>query len=339
MGLFSDTIRDARRPLASDVVRRAIADEPEPAPAEDAGDDSGMHTVFRFQKAESPVMPDVFREASSRPVGEKNPLPAVDPLPAGTELFGPSASSLSVKDEQRNSDLVTGQESSRSPGKITAANALSGAESLQSVVLPGPSASGSQRESHQSKIPEGSQIPASPRGNASWSQPSGRGAPSETSLLAAGGQSSPAPRGFANRPQPATLAPAVGQAAGGANWPPPVGAAAPATATAAAPIALDLADPTDLTPPAAATHSHAAPRSAPPLAHAGATAATRTRAAPPPGDGLSARPAAGRAAPADREPRLVIGRIDVVVLAAPAASAAVPPADRGFASRNYLKRL
>jgi hypothetical protein len=44
---------------------------------------------------------------------------------------------------------------------------------------------------------------------------------------------------------------------------------------------------------------------------------------------------------ASAEPHLVIGRIDVVVLAAPAPVPASAPGapDRGFLSRNYLKRL
>jgi hypothetical protein len=39
-------------------------------------------------------------------------------------------------------------------------------------------------------------------------------------------------------------------------------------------------------------------------------------------------------------PKLVIGRIDVTVLATPAPAQAKPSRpERGFASRNYLKRL
>jgi hypothetical protein len=61
--------------------------------------------------------------------------------------------------------------------------------------------------------------------------------------------------------------------------------------------------------------------------------------------GMAARhdagPRSGAGNPAAAQPGLVIGRIDVVVVAAPAALPAQAPApgERGFLSRNYLKRL
>ena len=83
MGLFSDTLHDARRPLAGGWLRRSPDEAAMSAPdqdiAQDDMPDSGMQTVFRFQKAESPVSkPGGFREASSRSGAGITRIPAGD---------------------------------------------------------------------------------------------------------------------------------------------------------------------------------------------------------------------------------------------------------------------
>ncbi|NTV97146.1 MAG: hypothetical protein HGA75_17315, partial [Thiobacillus sp.] len=188
MGLFGDTLRDARRPLAGAWVRRS-ADEAEALP--DEVPDTGMQTVFRFQKGDVPaVMPVAAREASPRPVAGSPVVPAADPLSVGAEVgtSEPLAKhvngnvGISVFPEvSRTSELATGQVIHASPGKITAANAKSESGAYQSEVSPERLETEPYREPHQSNIPEGSERSVSENGETFESRPSGRGAsPSET---------------------------------------------------------------------------------------------------------------------------------------------------------------
>ena len=318
MGLFSDTIHDARRPIAGGWVRRAAADEGEPSlPEEDfaqEGMPSGMQTVFRFQK-EGQGLP---REASFQFGGGSNRLPAGDPLSAGTEVERPEppatnvqVTDISVKGDNRRSELATGQVIHGSPGKVAAANVKSESKTHQSEGLPGPIEAEWVRETHQSNTPEGGERLVSVRGETFLSRPPGRGAPSEPSSAV-----STPPRDTGSGVQPAQ---------GAANAVAVAMAALPDTAAA-------IADRT----PSRAREFAAPPREALPAtaAYASALPPRRGRAA------FAAAPDPQRAAEAG-QPSLVIGRIDVVVVANAAPPQPQPAAhsDRGFLSRNYLKRL
>lgn len=321
MGLFGDTIRDARRPMPAATVRRAVDDGPEVELPDDdvAAPPSGMQTVFRFNQAAAappPPGPAEFREASFRPGGaEFQTLPAGDPLPAGKERILPATgvrkTDTSVRGDRRGSNLETGQEVSGSPGKVTAANAVHVPDSPQSEVSLGRSAASSHRETRSTEIPEGSEAPAGPRSKTPWRQEAGRGASSEYPSV---GATADQAAGFAARPASATNP--------GAASPGPAIAAPGAPATP-----LPMTERRSVVVPAIADSA------APP----------GRRDGPPP-----ARPASPQAQPsapapdasAEPGPRLVIGRIDVVVLAASSpATHGAAPAERGFLSRNYLKRL
>ena len=193
MGLFDDTIRDARRPLAGAWVWRAAADDEtevdQPMVVDEPADSepSGMQTVFRFQKAGSPAMPGGSREASFQRGAEYNRLPAGDLLPAGAEDESPEPPAvnvtgnrgISVASDSRTSNLETGQEEHASPSKMAVANAgIESATTVQSVVSPDPVGTKPSR-GQQPNIPEGSEQPVSRSGEPYQSGPTGRGAPSE----------------------------------------------------------------------------------------------------------------------------------------------------------------
>jgi hypothetical protein len=321
MGLFNDTLHDARRPLAGGWVRRAPDESEAGAPEEDYTQDStpsGMQTVFRFQKAGQ----NLPREASIRPGVGIARLPVGDPLSAGAEVESPrphatndGETRISVLGDSRESELETGQEIHGSPGKIAAANVVSESKTHQSVVLPGPIETESNHETHRSEIPEGSEQLVSRQRETFQSRPTGRGAPSETSLA-----STPAQPGAAAR---------TGQAAG---------LAFDSVFEHAAPhhYARDGG--------AAIAHIESSPAREP-LSETRASAATRPDRANHAAaqDPRRATELATEFATKPTPPSLIIGRIDVVVVAdaAPPQTQTQPTAraDRGFLSRNYLKRL
>ena len=342
MSLFSDTIRDARRPISGGWVRRAAADEAAPEPMEEElpPESSGMQTVFRFQK-EGQVLP---REASFQFGGGKNRLPAGDPLSAGTEVERPEppatnvqVTGISVQGDNRGSELATGQEEHGSPSKVAAANVKSESKTHQSAGLPGPIEAEWVRE-QQSNTPEGGEQLVSGQSETFLSRPSGRGAPSETSLT----ETSPhritrdLPEGWAEKSVvsadvhdhsevvPSAPVPLMEPLPFGI--PGGEGRRAPATASPGRPVG-----------PAAEAATFAlanTPDSPSPSARGG-----RPLFTPP----TPMTHAASRA-PEPAQPSLVIGRIDVVVVASDAPPQTQPTqpaarAERGFLSRNYLKRL
>jgi len=304
MSLFNDTIHDARRPLAGGWVRRASDESEASTPEEDFAQDStpsGMQTVFRFQKA-GQFLP---REASIQPGAGHSRPPAGDPLSAGAEVESPRSPAtndgetlISVLGDSRESALETGQVIHGSPGKVAAANVVSESKTHQSVVLPGPIETELNRETHRSEIPEGSERLVSRQRETFLSRPTGRGAPSETSLATAVATRAAAPQAARGTRLAAEVAPERDSSAAIANI-----ESRPAREFA---VQESLSD-------------------------------SRARAAAP-----SSRP--GRATELATElapPSLVIGRIDVVVVAdgAPPQPQPTARADRGFLSRNYLKRL
>jgi hypothetical protein len=353
MGLFGDTIRDARRPVTGGWVRRSAMNEIEAAPDEAVAQDSmssGMQTVFRFQK-EGQSLP---REASSQlaggvtrpPAGDQfaggnNRLRADGPLSAGTEVEIPEPSAIHVvnsdvsfKGDKRTGELATGQEEHTRSSKVVAAKVKSESFSLQSVVSPESMESELGHQQHQSGIPEDREQLVSVSSDAFLSRPPGPGAPSETF------------------PSPAAVAPSyptrLPQRPGEA-----MPAATPAQPLESAHAAASALDPR-ASPPPVASLAEAAPATPGELGHAYAREFTPPPAAAPrpsravldPAGSRSDRSAFAATAPAPRhaersEPSLVIGRIDVVVVAnaAPASAPASPRADSGFLSRNYLKRL
>ncbi len=327
MSLFNDTIHDARRPLAGGWVRRASDESEASTPEEDFAQDStpsGMQTVFRFQKA-GQFLP---REASFQPGAGHSRPPVGDPLSAGAEVESPrplatndGETLISVWGDSRESELATGQVIHGSPGKVAAANVVSESKTHQSVVLPGPIETELNRETHRSEIPEGSERLVSRQRETFLSRPTGRGAPSETTLATALGQPGTAARtsqaaGLASEFVSESSAPQSFERDGGA-----------AIANVESSPAREFAARESLSETRA---SAAAPSSRPGRANY-AAAHTLERASE----------LATKLATEPTPPSLIIGRIDVVVVAA-----ATPPqtqptarADRGFLSRNYLKRL
>ncbi|MDD5389858.1 MAG: hypothetical protein PHD37_10960 [Gallionellaceae bacterium] len=316
MSIFNDTIHDARRPLAGGWVRRSLDESEAGAPEESIAQDSmpsGMQTVFRFQKA-GQVMP---REASIQPGAGLSRSPTGDPLSAAAEGESPRPSAtndgetlISVLGDSRVSELATGQVIHGSPGKVAAANVVSESKTHQSVVLPGPIETELNRETHRSEIPEGGERLVSRQSETFQSRPTGRGAPSESSLTTATARLGAAARGtrgaaFAADFEPAPwtaerdggMADSDFEATPAREFPPETRASVAATATR----------------PGRAAHA------ASPGSDRGDS--DRSREANPPG--------------------LIIGRIDVVVVAdaAPVQPQPTARADRGFLSRNYLKRL
>lgn len=320
MSLFHDTLHDAHRPLAGGWVRRAPDESEAGAPEEEYAQDStpsGMQTVFRFQKA-GQFLP---REASTRPGAGLSRPPAGDPLSAGAEVESPrplatndGETLISVLGDSRESELETGQEIHGSPGKIAAANVVSESKTHQSVVLPGPIETESNHETHRSEIPEGGEQLVSGQRETFQSRPTGRGAPSETYLATEPGQP---------------------------------GAAARTTQTAGSvsEYVSEPADPQSFSRDGGAVIAHI--ESSPAREFAAREALSETRAS-----AISRPDRASHAAAQDSRratelatelapPSLIIGRIDVVVVAdaAPSQPHATARVDRGFLSRNYLKRL
>jgi hypothetical protein len=299
-----------------------------------------MQTVFRFQKAESPALPGGLREASYQPGTGYTRLPAGDPLSAGTEDESPKSPAknvagdrgISVKSHSRTSILETGQEEHASPSRMAVANAGFESATVQSVVSSGPVETGSYRE-QQSNIPAGSERPVSRSGETYRSRPTGRGAPSETfstpskALPAIPAEAPPvASRTRSRKPgeaSPSGVQPEAGRPAAGPG-----------------PDPAELLD--------VAEHAAAHRETGQPPATARGTAfpeySPGARPTLPSGRGTPMSPAVRSPAPRAAEPTqpgLVIGRIDVVVVAANAQppSPSGPRTDGGFLSRNYLKRL
>lgn len=334
MGLFSDTIRDAHRPLPTAWLRRspeppvpeAPLEQPE-APLEEA--DSGMHTVFRFQKGEAPAASGGSREASPRSRARTAGALTADPLSTGAEVGTPEPSvrsvsgneGISVVEVNRGSELETGQVEHGSPGKIAAANVKSESNTHTSASLSERVETEPIRETHKSNIPDGSERSVSRNGVTSQSRLSGRGAsPSES-------PSTP------ERKEPSALRPG----------PMPV-SPEPVPRTGAE-------DGSSVVPPAPAARSKS--RGGPDSPPSGSAPPNRVRAPSPPstsaplGGGLrSAPPPAPRLPrerdPAPPQPTLVIGRLEVVVVADTPARSKAPPTptpDGAFLNRNYLRRL
>jgi hypothetical protein len=109
--------------------------------------------------------PGGFREASYRSGSGIARIPAGDPLSAGTEVERPESHATNVNGNEgisvlgvnRVSELETGQVRHGSPGKIAAANVKSESSKHQSEVSSERIEAESYRETHQSKIPEGSE--------------------------------------------------------------------------------------------------------------------------------------------------------------------------------------
>jgi len=320
MGLFDDTIRDARRPLWGGWVRREAADD---EPVLEAGDDeppeqsNGMQTIFRYQKAESR---SGLREASLRSGMESNHLPVDDPSSAGTKDGSPRPpawlsagdSSYSARADGRVGNLATGQAEHIGSSKRAVTDADFESLPARSAVSSVSVESGSLRE-RQSVIQNDSATSESRNGATYVEQQTGRGAPSDTPSAAEGAA-----------PSAATSMAVRGRAAAGRKA---AGAdrvtehtvpAAPRTGRTEA-VADGAAAPSSL------PQHRVAARVIPAMQGDG-------------GRPVRVETAAGAA---DAAPNLVIGRIDVTVLAhePPAPRQSSPAPERGFLSRNYLKRL
>jgi len=340
MGLFQDTIRDAHRPLGGGLLRRAVdaqadvpVEDPEPMAAEEPA--SGMQTIFRFQKEGAPVSMPGPPQASSRPqVGNVRPSSG-DPLSASAEVESPTRIAPGDRDnvipttfDRSNGNLETRQPERLSPGEAAAAHASARSTTYQPVFPSVPEDKVFSRPVLDSAVMSGSELNAR-RGNDSFeSRESGRDAPSESSL------SAPPVAAPASEPAPAVASPGARDrvSSPGAGAPDSLEASLPSADSALSSAAQGVSAAVTGRPRPAPT-SHHVPISSP---------LTRAPlgAHPLPGPGPRPGPL-GRAEPTP-EPRLVIGRIDVVVTATTPPVTA--PADsggnqRGFLSRNYLKRL
>lgn len=320
MGLFDDTIRDARRPLWGGWVRREAADD---EPVREAGDDeppeesNGMQTIFRYQKAESR---SGLREASLRTGMESNHLPADDPSSAGIKDGSPRSpawlsagdSSYSVKADGRVGNLATGQAEHIGSSKRAVTDADFESLPARSAVSSVSVESGSLGERYV--VIRNDSVTSESRNGATYvEQQTGRGAPSDTPSTEAGPKRSAAASAVvhgrdAEERKAEDAAPVAGRTV----------PAATRTDRAGTMVEDGAAVPSVL-------HQQAAAHLAPP-AH---------------GDGRRPARAETTAGAADASPNLVIGRIDVTVVAheppAPRPSSSAP--ERGFLSRNYLKRL
>lgn len=350
MGLFDDTIRDARRPLPATWVRREPLPESE-APEEEVFEPvapSGMTTIFRFQKGgDPPVMGARSREASFR-LGVGENLPAGDPLSVGSEVEKPDFSAkdvngnrdiISVLGDNRGNELATGQVNHGSPGKRTAAEMIAESRTHQSVVVSGPVESDSVHQTHRSALPEGSGRFVSEREETFQSRASGQGAPSD-SFSAPVNPLRPEQPGITVAGQPegagdprSTAIPLPGSADDEGTGGPAQGGGPQADVISSAGRQPNFPE----TDKGQQDETDATQRPDPPLR--GATPAI-------PASRLDGRhvPAAyvPPRASGEEQPHLVIGRIDVVVVSNEQSSTrSVPVArtDTGFVSRNYLKRL
>lgn len=340
MGLFHDTLRDARRPLSTDRggwLRRAAAlpegDTPEEAPIEPpAPPEGGLQTVFRFQKAGAAVAAADLREASHQKADGKPPTG--DPWSAGTEVGTPTGSAMhSVKDEQSESNLATGMTALPRESDVTDARAGSAVHGRRSSWMSGPRSEVSPASTSLSDT-AASPVKSSEHDVSDLSRVPGRGAPSEFNSASEALPDAPT----SAAPVPAQALLAARQQRTRAAW-------AELQQGRSGPLLADRAD--GLGGVDATRGSRVATADADASPQAGAHAAWnvlptgRDRPAEPPSTSVAVPPAARSAAPS-APATLHIGRIDITVQApAPAAPARspAPAADNAYLSRHYLRRL
>ncbi len=336
MSILQETIQDARRPLADGWVWRSVIEE-DSGTTEEGGAADGTQTVFRFQK-EGPARAP---EASFQPSNEGKPSWAADPSPAGGNVDGP----VSPANGAPVTGVITGMESRI--GRQEGDGSPFEVREIRKEIVTGKTVQSPRVLATAETNPFQPDVVSSISGGGdrlvqlgvgSYSrQYTGRGAPSETSPQASAAGS--------DLISPAAVAAAKATGAGTDGIPLTVEAAMRATAGHRH------------EQPAIAESGHPAipdARSAPALFQEENGPVAREPARPARAIGhaqaMPARPSENFRAPAGKvqakspapEPSLVIGRIDVVVVASepkPQAGASVSGGERGFLSRNYLKRL
>jgi hypothetical protein len=360
MGLFHDTLHDARRPVSATWVRRSNEADtegpvgPEEFSVPEEPSPSGMATVFRFQKAgPAASRPSASREASFRADAGRTRIPSGDPLSAAIPVEGPESSATNVNGDEdisarrvnRGSELETGQQEHAGPSKVTAANVNSETKVPRSAQSPESFESVSFRETHKPRIPDGRERTVSQTGEAfPASRPSGRGAsPSDSfadpSAPHPGGEIT-AQRAVSGGTQPLPVASASASAGRGGLTPfGPSGVGSPASPNL--PGTPSFTPPETPANPTGVAMPEAGPSSIPSRPAWGRSSQGGSADGAGPSTSWPAR-SPGR--PAEPAPAgLVIGRIDVVVVSSAPALASAHPApatpDRGFTSRNYLRRL
>jgi len=355
MGLLDETISDARRSLPG-ASRGATGSRLEPAadrgwdaPADEPMEQAApaaMETMFGFQKEEPPAVPAGLREAPCR----LERMPAGSPLFVESEVGKPDLSAMDVKDDvisvmgdNRGNELATGHVNHGSPGKRTAASVTAESKTRQPVVVSEPIETALDHDTQKSRPPEGIARCVSEREETHQSRVSGQGAPSDVfaapiTPLRSETPGPTAARHSENSGRLRTLAAAVpGRAAAVSNGDvadgPPQG-----VESAAGPERSNDREPSAASPALAFAEARSDNRS---------RRALETEAASPSANGplppADRRPGSTRAQSQPQPPGLVIGRIDVVVVAReqPANNPSGPAgrANSGFFSRNYLKRL
>ncbi|MDD2463326.1 MAG: hypothetical protein PHI97_04960 [Desulfobulbus sp.] len=328
MSLLGDTIRDAHRPLPGGdngwLRRMPLEEYADSSPEEDMAS-LGMQSVSRFQKEGlSPTM-TAPREASFRSGGTL----ADDPLSVESKVEKSSVSTsgvngnediFSVLGDNRGNELATGQVNHRSPSWTTAAKMSSETSTHQSEVMSEPIESDSAHQRHQSHEQQGIARFVSEQEETYQSRVPGQGAPSESFTAPINPlrsvQPGPTPVGWPSVP-------------GQILWP---AGAAPGQAVDPQGSVGENADSFQVSSP-------------PPEEPVGIPQAATAMSSPFAREFSPSAPG-GQSASSPMEsssPQLVIGRIDVVVVAKQeqAATRALSSrqSDSGFVSRNYLKRL
>lgn len=294
-------------------------------------------------------MPAGLREASFR-LGVGDPsLPAGGPLTVGSEVEKPdfpandvtgSQDVISVVGDNRGNELATGQVNHRSPSKRTAASVTPESKTRQPVVVSEPIEAVFSDETHKSRIPEGIARFVRDQEETYQSRVSGQGAPSDSFAAPItplrSGAPGPSAAGHSEvfgRLRTSTAAvpgravagvdrgdqrgePEGVDTASGEERPRPHDPGAPPTAVAFPESRVEE------------QLYHSPPVNGEPTAAGWNPGSTRTQS---------------QSESQLQSPRLVIGRIDVVVIAKeqPANNPSGPAgrANTGFFSRNYLKRL
>ncbi|MBM9613163.1 hypothetical protein JWJ90_02560 [Desulfobulbus rhabdoformis] len=330
MSLLGDTIRDAHRPLPSaeeGQLRRMVFPEDTESSPKEEHTTSELQTVFRFQKEGQPSPKTGPREASFRPGAADTGLPAGDPLSVESTVERPSLFTsdvngnediFSVKGDNRGNELETGQSNHGSPSWTTAAKMSAVSSTHQSEVMSEPNESVSAHQRHQSREQNGSGRTVSEQEETYQSRIPGQGAPSESFSTA---PITPL-RSVSPGPTPVERPHVPGQT-------PRQAEAVPGQAVESFEAVPGEAGPQQ--------PEEQKPRTT--LAQSGAPREQSGVQEPVfPTQAIESQPSAPSSGP-----HLVIGRIDVVVVAdskqASSGARVHTRSDSGFVSRNYLKRL
>lgn len=289
-------------------------------------------------------MPAGLREAPCR----LERIPAGSPLIVESEVGKPDLSAMNVIDDvfsvmgdNRGNELATGQINHGSPGKRTAASVTAESKTRQPVVVSEPIETALHHETQKSRIPEGSARCVSEQEETYQSRVSGQGAPFDAFAApiiplrseTPGPSAARSPENAGRLRTSAVAVPGRAVAVNHGDDPDGSGHSVESAAGGEQPTGRERRAARPAVAFADAESDHRSRR-----AMANGAASLSGNAPLPPADH---RP--GPAGTQPQSPGLVIGRIDVVVVAGnqPAGAPSGPAVrtNSGFFSRNYLKRL